>query len=329
MAYPSHGPTTTSITTTRTATASGASGVPRAADLAERIEKLLTVDRPRYRRLWAYYRNPMRVCGTVGDVAAGGSDRPYRQAQEWGLPARITGARASDATTNTIPTDGPAARKEVVIENDIGWRVDALVDYLFGKTLTITSAAPDPVRREQIGELLRLVLAHSGGVVFLQQRALLGSIYGFVDVLVKLDPAAAALTAPDGGDATSAANAAAATTCNTRDLGTAPAACGTVPPHAEPAPPAAAPSSAPSSSPVDGDGAGGPRGEPDGAARPPEPGDHAVPTPGASHPSPTAPTHGDPGPAAAATAPVDLVRLARLVRRDRRAGAGPADLVVR
>jgi hypothetical protein len=164
-------------------TAVAASG----ADLervAAALERLLERDRPLYRRLWAYYRNPLRVC-RVGGGGASASERPYRQGQEWGLPARITGVRSG-----VEPSEGGAvledvARKEVVIENDIGWRIDTMADYLFGRPIVIASAAPDPTRREVIGKLLRLILAQNGGIRFLQQLAQIGSVYGFVDVLVK------------------------------------------------------------------------------------------------------------------------------------------------
>ena len=79
------------------------------APLQARAAQASRTEAPRLQRLWQYYRNPM----TAGDA-----QRPYRQAQEWGLPARITGANASS----------DVARKEVVIENDIGWRVDAMVE---------------------------------------------------------------------------------------------------------------------------------------------------------------------------------------------------------
>jgi hypothetical protein len=159
---------------------------PTFEEIAQRVEHLLTTGRQRYQRLWAYYRNPMRFAGAIsGD--GGPSDRPYRQAQEWGLPARITGCRGSSGDVNAaIPLD-QVTRKEVVIENDIGWRVETMIDYLFGKPIGIESAAPDPARRAVIADLLRLILAHNGGILFLQQLALIGSVYGFVDVLVKLD----------------------------------------------------------------------------------------------------------------------------------------------
>jgi hypothetical protein len=147
------------------------------------VERLMG-ERGKLRRLWAYYRNPMRAVGVhLGDE---GSERPYRQAQEWGLPARITGVR-SGSEVGALSTLSGVGRKEVVIENDIGWRVDTGVDYLFGKALTVASAAPSEKRRERITKLLRMILARSGGILFLQQLALLGSVYGFVDVLVKLE----------------------------------------------------------------------------------------------------------------------------------------------
>jgi hypothetical protein len=154
--------------------------------LQDRIDRLLNVDGPRYRRLWAYYRNPMLPV-TV-DVESNGAERPYRQAQEWGLPPRITGVvtRASGEVGEAQALDG-VARKEVVVENDIAWRVETMVDYLFGKPVVINSSAPDAARRGQIETVLRAVLAHNGGITFLQQLALMGAVYGFVDVLVKFD----------------------------------------------------------------------------------------------------------------------------------------------
>jgi hypothetical protein len=147
----------------------------------------------------------MRFTGaSLGDGST--SDRPYRQAQEWGLPPRITGHRAGIEIGASQPLD-EVTRKEVVIENDIAWRIEAMIDYLFGKPLVIDSAAPDPVRRAAISELLRLILAQNGGILFLQQLALLGSVYGFVDVLVKLDCTARPLPGA----------------CNPHDLGHPPA----------------------------------------------------------------------------------------------------------
>jgi SPP1 Gp6-like portal protein len=182
------------------------------ASLRERIEKLLSSDAARLRRLWAYYRNPMRACGVPTDDA--GSERPYRQAQEWGLPSRITGLRAGIDMFTSTPVD-QVARKEVVIENDIGWRIDTICDYLFGKPIVINSGAPDPQRRAIIEQLLRQVIAHNGGIVFLQQLALLGAVYGYIDVLVKFD----ASLEPESAAPTTTIDSGA---CGTADLGQPP-----------------------------------------------------------------------------------------------------------
>jgi hypothetical protein len=71
----------------RLKTSTGCAAVSEERLRAE-MERLMRQDGPRFARLWAYYQNPLRVCA-VG-TAEGGSERPYRQAQEWGLPSRIT-----------------------------------------------------------------------------------------------------------------------------------------------------------------------------------------------------------------------------------------------
>lgn len=148
------------------------------------VDRLLGTLRQRYDRLWGYYRNPMRFHPVAGGST---SERPYRQAQEWGLPARITGNLFGPELFSERPHES-ALRKEVVIENDIGWRIDLMVDFLFGKPIVINSACSDPTRARQIETLLRQILACNGGLIFLQQLAVLGAVYGSVDVLVKYVP---------------------------------------------------------------------------------------------------------------------------------------------
>ncbi len=97
--------------------------------LRNRLAHHATVFAPRLKRLWNYYRN-----SSTPHSDSHLSSRPYRQAQEYGLPPRIT------ADT----TDIDVVRKEVVIENDIAWRIDTMIDFLFGQPLVINSAAPDP-----------------------------------------------------------------------------------------------------------------------------------------------------------------------------------------
>lgn len=182
-------------------------------ELADALEHLNAVARPRYRRLWAYYRNPLRPVATE-QLTYGTSERPYRQGQEWGLPSRITGQRGGREPFAAEPVDG-IARKEVVIENDIAWRVDTAVEYLFGKPIVLKSAAADPQRRALLDRLVRAILAYNGGILFLQQMALLGAVYGFVDVLVKFNDGIDSINR----DSTSSTSAA---PCATQDLGEPP-----------------------------------------------------------------------------------------------------------
>lgn len=154
-----------------------------AETLRERLAHHKSVITPRLKRLWDYYRNP-----STPHADTSLSARPYRQAQEYGLPARIT------AET----TDIDVSRKEVVIENDIAWRIDTMVDFLFGQPIVINSAAADPSRRVVIETLIRQILSHNGGVGLFQKLALIGAVYGYVDVLVKYVPADASESASSG-----------------------------------------------------------------------------------------------------------------------------------
>lgn len=120
----------------------------------------------RMERLWGYYRN-----------AEQGSGRAY---QERGLPARIRGARRRDM-------DDRVGCPERVIENDIAWRIDAMVDFVFGKPPVILSLAADASKRAVIERVLDAVMEASGGIALLQDMMLLGSVHGSVDVVVRGD----------------------------------------------------------------------------------------------------------------------------------------------
>ncbi len=134
------------------------------------IEEHRGCTEPRLRRLWDYYRNPARssIDGKVGVLA-----------QEAGLPQRLTKAKAVGGL-------GVEAEREVVIENDIAWRMHTQVDFMFGKPLSIQSIAKDPARAKKIQRFLRRVIKANGGERFFQDLGLLGSVYGFVDVLVRV-----------------------------------------------------------------------------------------------------------------------------------------------
>jgi hypothetical protein len=81
-----------------------------------------------FNRLWEYYANRMLDTGgqSASERKINESGRCYLQAQEYGLPTRITGLVHS---ANGGLFGGQAARdiqrKEVVIENDIAWRINA------------------------------------------------------------------------------------------------------------------------------------------------------------------------------------------------------------
>jgi hypothetical protein len=147
---------------------------------------------PRYERLWAYYRNPQTPIGTAragahASTSAGAhvthaTSRRYHQAQECGLPPRITGDYgAFPGLALGLMDDRAHARREKVIENDIAWRLSSMVDFLLGKPVTIHSLARDAALREALTRFLDQLFEHSGGIALLQDMALLCHVYGHVD----------------------------------------------------------------------------------------------------------------------------------------------------
>lgn len=158
--------------------------------------------RRHFSRLWDYYANPMvEICGGgAADRKVNESGRCYVQAQEYGLPSRITGLTHSP-WSGAFGTQAvrDIQRKEVVIENDIAWRVNAAADFLFGKSISLISRAPDDRKRKDIEAILKALFAANGGPGFFQDMAVLGSVYGFVDCLIRTPPA----QAPATGDSSS------------------------------------------------------------------------------------------------------------------------------
>ncbi len=143
---------------------------------------------PRLERLWAYYRNPQTPIGTAraGAHSAGAhaATRRYHQAQECGLPPRITGA---PGLAPALLDDRAVSRREKVIENDIAWRISSMVDFLLGKPVTILSLARDSALRDALTRFLDRLFEHSGGIALLQDMALLGHVYGHVDLILRAD----------------------------------------------------------------------------------------------------------------------------------------------
>ncbi|MFO8014802.1 MAG: phage portal protein [Phycisphaerae bacterium] len=145
-------------------------------------------------RLWAYYRNDLSPLGAGLPLPHRQEDwlasaRPYVQAQEFGLPARITGRSHLGYGGAGVPTPG-IGRKEVVIENDIGWRIDTAVHFLAGEPVRTESLARRPEDARRIETVLSDVWKASGGISLIQEIALLGAVYGFVDLVVRARPAA-------------------------------------------------------------------------------------------------------------------------------------------
>ncbi|MDX2116297.1 MAG: phage portal protein [Planctomycetota bacterium] len=141
--------------------------------------------RPELRRLWDYYRNPADAPARRGSrlrapLASGGNPGPAAAslAQASGLPHRLMKPAAD-------PSEGP---REIVIENDIAWRIDALVDFACGKAPEIRSAAPDPGRRAEIDAALDAAWRRSGGPSLLQEACLLACVYGSVDFVLREGP---------------------------------------------------------------------------------------------------------------------------------------------
>ncbi len=141
-----------------------------------------------FSKLWDYYTNPMYELtgGNALDRKVNESGRCYVQAQEYGLPARITGlAHSAGAGVFGSRAVKDVQRKEIVIENDIAWRVNAGVDFLFAKPISFICKSPDGRKRAEIESIIKALFAANGGIGFFQDMAVLGSVYGFVDCLVR------------------------------------------------------------------------------------------------------------------------------------------------
>lgn len=143
---------------------------------------------PRLRRLWRYFRN-LALDSAAGVEGYGPGADSLSQCE--GLPDRLR-----RPTLAQSPLAGP--RREIVIENDIAWRVHTLVDFMFGRPFSLRSCAGDAELARAIERLLIAVFEANGGIAFFQDMALLGSVYGHVDVVVRTAYApATSLPTPD------------------------------------------------------------------------------------------------------------------------------------
>lgn len=140
--------------------------------------------------LWMYYRNAMEamVGAVAGDTDSARRGRWYTLAQERGLPARIVGAPSRHLD------DRLRTRREVVVENDIAWRIQLMIDFMAGRPIGLRSEATSPETRAAIERVLGAVWDASGGITLLQNLALMGHVYGHVDLVLRIDePALRAL----------------------------------------------------------------------------------------------------------------------------------------
>ncbi len=162
----------------------------------------------RNRVLWNYYRNPLSAAwwagaakGLSGRGGVLGGEGAVGAAQERGLPRRFFGGgRLRGAGEAGFDERG---RREIVIENDIAWRVHAMVDFLFNRPVRLTSTSGDEGKARRIGRVLEIAWEASGGMGLMQDAALLAHVYGHVDFLVRIAPEEAkgdVSEAGEGGD---------------------------------------------------------------------------------------------------------------------------------
>lgn len=124
---------------------------------------------PACERLLSYYRNEEEPIPGFGGAVN------WRAAQVAGLPDRLT-----------RPIEG-APPKEIVIENDIGWRVQTVVDYVAGRDVAFVSRAREAQPAQTIGEVVEALFEANGSTGLIQEAVLLGAIYGHVDLLLRVD----------------------------------------------------------------------------------------------------------------------------------------------
>lgn len=136
------------------------------------IDEHETITLPRLKRLWSYYRNAL----AEPDERGGSLGAP---AQAAGLPPRFIGSIDLELEERED--------REIVIENDIAWRIQTLVDFMFPEAPRLISRAADPARASLIERVLEAVFVANGGDSLWQDAALLGAVYGHVDLLLGCD----------------------------------------------------------------------------------------------------------------------------------------------
>ncbi|QKK10023.1 MAG: phage portal protein [Planctomycetota bacterium] len=166
-------------------TGAGGGGPRRDGLSPSEVERLLAAHqstvRPRLDLMWRYYRNPLTLTNAQGS-AGNPTPAAYDIGQRSGLPARLVGRAHAGL-------DDRARSREIVIENDIAWRIHTMVDFMFGKPVRLVSTARDEATQTRIERMLDAVWEGSGGIALLQDMALLGHVYGHVDLVLRIDEA--------------------------------------------------------------------------------------------------------------------------------------------
>ena len=155
--------------------------------LLHRLGHLREAVAPAMARRMNYYRNPATPLASFLPSARSLTlnARLYRQYQEVGLPTRITGFRQTPEGLPIPAGSLDIQRKEVVIENDIAWRINTIADFAIGEMPIINSTSPDAARRQRITGLLQAILDSNGGATLLTQMVLLGVIHGVSYVTIR------------------------------------------------------------------------------------------------------------------------------------------------
>jgi hypothetical protein len=130
-----------------------------------------TVTLPKLQRFYTYWRNPLIESHS----------RPI-PGQSIGLPRR-----------HRFPRHPEAQPREMVIENDITWRIGVMIDFLIGQPIKLSPQQATPNRQRDIERELSQIIEDSGGLPMLQDLALLGHVHGAVALLLRQHDAEAAL----------------------------------------------------------------------------------------------------------------------------------------
>lgn len=154
---------------------------------------------PIHKRLAIYYTDEeidvvvvTRDTGTDGRVRVTG--------QESGLPARIVGRsfglllnERNENVTNSNNLE--RLRKEPVTENQIGWRVDILGDFMYGedddesRTFIKSDLPEENPLKQEIEDLLAAVVDGQDDPTWFHSFYSVGAIHGYTDVVLRMDEA--------------------------------------------------------------------------------------------------------------------------------------------